>query len=568
MRNLNILRSLLACAALFIALPMVTNAQQLEDGRFSGSFETNSIYYVPDKDVYHNTTPDDRIGSNNYLKLEYTNGRLIIGAQAEYYGKSLQGFNPMLDKFKVMTKYVTWRDENYSITVGDIFEQFGNGLVLRSWEDRDLGFNNSIEGARITYNYNDYFNLKALWGRPRFAMDYVDTEIRAVDLSVSLSRLLNMRKTNLAIEGSFVNRYENRSDWFTDSAGAPLLSNNMDLWSGRIVFDTDFGLSIKGEAAGKGKDPIYTTTHGTLYKHGNAQLAEISYNGNGFGITLTGRRLKYMNTSLTYDPDFMPSPLDHDYAIYNQSNMMNFLPALTRQHTYMLANIQPHQLQVEGEQGGQLDVFYNVKRGTGVGGRYGMKLHLNASAYFPIERGIKSDGSEGDYNLTYTDISLDIDKKWNRTFETILLYSFQGYNPEHGMTSKLFKAHVFVLDMLYKFNRKTSVRTELQYLYSEDDYGDFGKDWWGALVELNVAPRWSFFVSDMYNWQFNRTHDVDEKQVHIKQHYYNGGVSFTKGRVRAALSYGRHRAGFVCSGGVCRVVPAYTGANFTFTASF
>lgn len=549
MRNLTL--PILFCL-IIIAIPTTLKAQKWNDGRFSGSLESNSIYYVPDKDVFGNVTPDDRIGSNNYMKLEYTNGRLTIGAQYEYYGKALQGYSPTLKDGKIMNKFVTWSDKGYSITVGDMYEQFGNGLILRTWEDRDLGFNNSLEGVRVTFNHEDYFKLTGLWGRPRFGMKYMDTQVRGADASVSLSRLMNFSRHYLAIEGSFVNRYENRRQWYENESS---LSNNMDSWSGRFVFESDFGFYFKGEAAGKGRDAFMTG-----FKRGNAQLVEIGYTGSGFGISLTGRRMEYMMNKITYDPE---------YLLYGENNMLNYLPALTKQHTYMLANLQPHKLMNDGEQGGQLDVFYNARKGTAIGGQYGTKFHLNASAYLPVEKNIK-----GDRELLYTDISFDIDKKWNRTFETTFLYSFQGYNPTgditaNELTSKLLKSHIFVLDMLYKFNRKTSIRVELQYLYSEDNYLDWANDWWGALVELNVAPSWSFFVSDMYNWgNDNKWTKPDGSREHLKQHYYNGGFSYTKGRIRAALSYGRNRAGMMCSGGVCRQVPAYTGANFTLSASF
>ena len=37
---------------------------------------------------------------------------------------------------------------------------------------------------------------------------------------------------------------------------------------------------------------------------------------------------------------------------------------------------------------------------------------------------------------------------------------------------------------------------------------------------------------------------------------------------RIQLSYGRNRAGYVCSGGVCRYSPEYNGINIAVTASF
>ena len=53
-----------------------------------------------------------------------------------------------------------------------------------------------------------------------------------------------------------------------------------------------------------------------------------------------------------------------------------------------------------------------------------------------------------------------------------------------------------------------------------------------------------------------------------KKHYYTAGVSWSKGKTRVQLSYGRNRAGYLCSGGVCRYSPAYTGVNLLLTAAF
>ena len=84
---------------------------------------------------------------------------------------------------------------------------------------------------------------------------------------------------------------------------------------------------------------------------------------------------------------------------------------------------------------------------------------------------------------------------------------------------------------------------ELQYLTTKEDQ----KDWMAALLEINFAPAWSIYGSDMYN------HGKD------KIHYYNVGASYAKSRTRIALSYGRNKEGYVCSGGVCRTIPKYTG---------
>lgn len=222
---------------------------------------------------------------------------------------------------------------------------------------------------------------------------------------------------------------------------------------------------------------------------------------------------------------------------------------------HMLTNLHPHTPQtgevtkaISGEMGGQLDVFYHFKRGTVIGGKRGLKLHANFSSYYALEK----EGTAQIGNLSFRDFSIDVEKQWTKSFKMNLLYSMQEYSPSYGANKATNLSNIFVADLQYKFTPSFSTRMELQYLTTKEDQ----KDWMAALLEINFAPAWSIYGSDMYN------HGKE------KIHYYNVGASYAKSRTRVALSYGRNREGYVCSGGVCRTIPKYTGANLTITTSF
>ena len=55
-----------------------------ENGYVTGSFETNNHLYVDDQ-VNDFVSDEDRIGSNNYLKVDYYNGNFSAGMQLESY---------------------------------------------------------------------------------------------------------------------------------------------------------------------------------------------------------------------------------------------------------------------------------------------------------------------------------------------------------------------------------------------------------------------------------------------------------------------------------------------------
>ena len=513
-------------------------------GHLSGSFETNTIYYVEDSKTGA-VVPHNSYGSNNFLKLDYQLGRFSAGVQLEYYphplvGTPMQGYEYVMEGFSINNlteKYISWTDRNYSVTVGDFYEQFGSGLILRAWEDRALGFNNSLGGARVTFNIKDIVEGKVLYAFPRFNLGYLSTQIAGGDLSFSLSNAIGLLDHRLSLEGSIVNRhFKNLPSWYTEYRDDYDfdLSKNVISYSGRVNYEYR-GLSAKFEYVGKSKDVYLDNMTGEeVFKRGDAQLFEIGYTGSNYAVMAQFRRLNYMQSQL-YRPDGGSGSLG-----LLPGNTINYIPALSPQHTYMLAGLDPNSPQQNGEIGGH------------IGGKRGLKIHANYARYYSINGTMSKPGT----NFYYRDFSFDIDKSWNSKLRTVLFVSLQK-NAMHG-GEDVIRQNVFVADVTYKFTPKFSLRAELQYLYAPHAEGskEVDGDWVAGLLEASFAPKWSIFVQDMYN------HGGSEIN------YYSAGASFTHSFIRIALSYGRNRAGYICSGGVCREMPAYTGGNLAMTLTF
>ena len=113
-------------------------------------------------------------------------------------------------------------------------------------------------------------------------------------------------------------------------------------------------------------------------------------------------------------------------------------------------------------------------------------------------------------------------------------------------------SNIFVGEGKYQFSKKLTLRSEAQYLTTKDDEGD----WMFGLLELSFLPNWMLTLSDMYN--------VGETDIH----YYQGFVTYNRGSHRLQLGYGRTRAGYNCSGGVCRYVPASKGFTVSYNYNF
>ena len=84
----------------------------------------------------------------------------------------------------------------------------GNGLIFRSYEDRNLGFNNSLEGIQLSFNLNDWFSIKGLYGRPRLYTAYAGSWVRGASSTVSFNDIFGWDSVLFNIEGNYLNRYE------------------------------------------------------------------------------------------------------------------------------------------------------------------------------------------------------------------------------------------------------------------------------------------------------------------------------------------------------------------------
>ena len=549
------------------------------EGQVSIALESNNSYYAKDKTLENIglVLPEKRtrgdFGSNDYLKVDYSIGRFSAGVQIDGYLPAMYGYDfydycqrdSKLNMF--LTKYVQWEDANWGVRLGDIYDQFGNGLVFRAYEDRALAFNNSLAGGRAYYNFNNMVNVKVLAGMPRLYDLRSNTAVWGGDIALSISDMAGWYDGMVSIEGSYVGRYQKDAavnfpvENFTKGVDTDVLN----MVSGRVNFEYA-GFSLRGEYAAKLNEDIYNPMLDAA--KGNVIALDLGYNIGRFSASASFRRQENMTTFIEFRPMGIGG-----------GNTMTYLPLLTRQHTYSLANLNPYRgssVHTGGEVGGQIDLYYSL-RNPKARGKY-WNFHVNFSMFNTLDHYSKMMNMDMESRNVWVDFNFDVERQWNKQVKTTFLYSFQRWDEEinhyDAPHAHYCRSHIFVGDVTYKINKKHSLRFEAQYLASNDYEGD----WVAATIEYNLAPKFSFYVSDMWNCEpmgnessayGNYYVDINtyEGQNHLL-HYYQVGASFTHNSLRAQLSYGRNRAGYVCSGGVCRFQPAYTGVNLALTLSF
>ena len=138
--------------------------------RLSVNFESNSQWYLNDSYVDNPENPnqigEEKLRTVNFLRLDYNiSDNFSSGIQIESYTpENLLNMSNLYDKdLGIATYYIQYQNKNLNLTLGYFYEQFGSGLILRSWEDRILGINTALRGLRLKYRIRNDINLTFLY---------------------------------------------------------------------------------------------------------------------------------------------------------------------------------------------------------------------------------------------------------------------------------------------------------------------------------------------------------------------------------------------------------------------
>jgi hypothetical protein len=280
-------------------------------------------------------------------------------------------------------------------------------------------------------------------------------------------------------------------------------------------------------------------------------LINATYSQKGLGIYISAKRV-----------DNMSFRSDRNAALNNLQ--INYIPSITKNHTYSLAAMYPYATQANGEIGFQSEIIYNFDRGSSLGGKYGTNITINFSHVNSLKKtptanskAYKSDFFGIGDELYFQDINIKIHKKINAKWKANLSYLNIIYNKDRiqGLVGYgTIYANIAIADFTYKIKPRQSLRIEIQKLFTKQDQGN----WAMGMAEYTIAPKWFVNISDQYNYG-----NSDDKL-----HYFNIAAGYKNNSNRFQIGYGRQRDGIVCIGGVCRNVPAYSGFNFSLTSSF
>lgn len=522
--------------------------EQSDKLRLSGSLQSDILLPEKDKTTGANTA-DGHFLTNTYLDLKATSRYIEAGARLEYLKHPLPGFENDIKGRGLPHFYVKGRYKNTELTLGSFYEQFGSGFIFRTYEERSLGIDNSLQGARLSYRPWDGVTVKILTGRQRRYWKHNDSWLTGGDIEWNVDEWLKglqKHETYAMIGFSYINKYEKEEVVMTDPTHRLHLPRYVNAFDVRMRVQHR-SLNVLAEMAMKTQDPSNDNVY--IYRNGYVAMLSGSYSKRGMSLLLQAKR----STNMT---------LRSSRGMEGTSSFINHLPAFTVEHTYTLPALYPYATRPDGEWAYQAAAAYTFPKGSMLGGKYGTLVKMNFSHVHSISKnedgGRGTDGYGSSFwrwgaSTYYQDIDVQVEKRLGKDTRLNLMYMNQRYNQTviegHG---GMLNSHIFVTDVKQRLARKTTLRVEGQYLFSKD--GD--KDWAFALAELSLAPHWMFTLSDLYN--LGNTH----------VHYYQGFVTYSGGAHRLQLGYGRTRAGYNCSGGVCRYIPATKGLTLSYNYNF
>jgi hypothetical protein len=522
----------------------------------SGSIQSDML--VPRHDSGTGAEKTGSFLNNTYADLLLQSKYLDAGVRLEFLEYPLPGFEKDFEGWGVPHFWMKGKFGKVELTAGTFYEQFGSGFILRTYEERSLGIDNSLLGGRVVVKPFAGLTLKALTGVQRRYWNWNKSLISGTDAEIGLEEFIPSLKKHdvgIVLGGSWVNKYEKSDEKiYASPVYRYRFPKFVNAWDARMGFNKG-AWNVLAEYAQKSADPSFANQY--IYRKGSAVMLSSSYSEKGLSVLLQAKRSENMSFKST-------SEVAKAIGI---SSAINHLPAFTQDQTYALAALYPYATQLaEGEWAYQAEVGYNFRKKTLLGGKYGMNVKANLSYVRAIDRQFydtddlvqKTNGYTSKFfnwgdETYYRSFDLALTRKLSKAFKLSLMYVNQQYNKTvvegHG---GIVHTNIYIADGKYQFSPKVTLRGELQYLTTKQDQGD----WAFGLLELSLAPHWMFTVSDMWN--------CGETDLH----YYQGLVTYNIGQHRIQGGYGRTRAGYNCSGGVCRYVPASTGWTLSYNYNF
>jgi hypothetical protein len=526
-----------------------------DKGVLSGNFQSNFSVFVLDSSIGAFESPQyfsDISSAEAWLFLNYKIKGFDIAARYDLFNNS-NLLNPTSSYsghglgFWQVKKSIG----GLTLTAGSFYDQFGSGLVFRAFETRLLGIDYAIQGVHARYDFNDNFFIKAFTGNQKGSQSNRFGTTGEIIKGINSERIMDLgdRGNRVTVGASVVNRTITRNSMNSivgEVNEYPLNERfdpryNVYAMNGYLNFNLgNFTPFI--EYNYKTSEAIRNEVGRLEYTDGNIIYAGVGYAKNrlgktkkgGIGINVQYRRIDHFQLRVTPNEQLL-------------DGFITYQPSLTRQAAYRLIARYNAPAQDYGEEGIQGDLVWTIKKGRTLSLNYSNIKRLNGELLFR------------EYFGGY-------EHKFSKVLKGKIGLQSVFYNQPiyEGKDDSYDDVRTITpwMELTYKLSRRNSLRFEAQYLRTQQDLGSFVN----AIIELNLSPKYSFSFSDMVNVDPVRPPGSVLSDDIV--HYWTVFGKYNFGTNSITMAYIRQVEGINCTGGICRLEPAFSGFRFTLTSNF
>ncbi len=417
-----------------------------------------------------------------------------------------------------------------SVEAGNVYKQLGLGTLFRAWEERALAIDNSLLGIGVNAMPLPGFEVSAVGGAYRSLRNVYKDFVKVI----SISKNFSVKTVFVDFGAGVLNRTLDRQtmDRIVQEINSYPVENrfvpkhNMYAAGGWINLNVA-PITIYVEGAYKWNDvyrealskPLINTDGYVLY-------GEIQFSSSRIWASAKFRDIQRFALRI--------NPYTTGYE-----GILNYLPAFSKMIGYQLAAYYMPIAQENGERAYQLDVGGTISNSTGI--------EFSASWIDAI-------GNKPLFRMIYMELFSELKNKGKLTgaFQYVQ-YNIEIYFNKPGQP--VVYAYVPIFEYVHRFNKESSLKTQLQLMYTEQDHGS----WLLPYFEFVPRSSLSLFVQDMWNF----------KPLYGKGlHYISAGINWRTDQALFSIQYRQTREGINCSGGICSYAPAFNGVLSSLLISF
>lgn len=452
----------------------------------------------------------------NWTNLDYSKGIFSSGLRFEVFQPNDP--DPSISRgkeyysdiaYKYLSLDLTNIEYGIKFTAGNFYEIFSRGMILKSYEDRNIRVDNNLSGFKVNANYNDFY-LTALSGSAANSKNLREDIVHAIDFYYSGFSLL---------KPGFSYAINIPQDQTLGKTSLTSLRIEPSIWN----FDFYFEFGVKQNNVIK---------NATLNKNEKI-IGKGLYGSSSFyigSVSITSEYKLYDNFSFTSS---------------DQTISFNTPPALRKEYTYVLLNNYSSPLNANNEKGFQIEVNYTLDEDANFQASYGLTTSLNENSYYQRVNNIKVPSE-----IQLKEFYFHANKIWNESFNSTFAF---GYNEEASSKTKNLTP---IIENKFYFDDINTIKLVFEHQHTTNISTD--EKYFSNVLSIEYLRSPSFNIILLTEMQ---TKESDSGKLIRK--FWNFIQLGYKISSHTDLSFliGSRRAGDICIGGVCRFEPEFKGVE-------